>query len=51
MGAGEEEEKGLEGEREYTRRTTKSMQRETGDITPMISWPIDSKMLDSIADL
>lgn len=45
----EGEAKGLEGEREETRRTTRNMQIETGDMTPMISTPIDSRMLDSIA--
>lgn len=32
-------------EREETSRTTRSMQIETGDMTPMISTPIDSRML------
>lgn len=32
-------------EREYTRRTTRSMQRETGEIIPMISSPIEERML------
>lgn len=32
-------------------RTTKSIQIDTGDITPINSTPIDSKMLDSMVSL
>lgn len=32
-------------------RTTKNIQIDTGDITPIISTPMDSKMLDSMVSL
>lgn len=38
-----------EGDRVDTRKTTRSMQIETGDMTPMISTPSESNTLCSIA--
>lgn len=50
MGVGEGEDgKEEEGERMETKRTTKSIQIETGDITPISSVPRESSMLPSIA--
>lgn len=50
---GEEREREDEegGERVETRRTTKSIQIETGDITPMRSVPMDSSMEPSIVGI
>lgn len=41
---------GEAGVKAYTKTMTKSMQIDTGDITPMISMPIDSRMLVSMVE-